>query len=119
MLYKQTTYLDDQGTAIYELTPAPGTQFLPRLKPKFFAMGSHVLNVNGRPLQDQFRIDIEAETITEAFEKLPDRLLEGSRLRVQEVAAQAEAMAEQQRRQIVLPSGQQLPPKGNPRTRMA
>jgi hypothetical protein len=118
--FKQTEYTNDEGMAIYELIPMTwmtgGIGGEPeRGKAKYFAMADHAFMRGGQQFRDRFRIDIPAESIPEAFAKLPGMLEPAQKKRLGELDAQFAA----QSRQVVLPNGQVLPPKGSPSTRAA
>lgn len=109
---EQRTFVDEKGNTVHELRPLDPD--VPQ-KSSYFAIGPIV--INGQQTQDQFRFDIAADSLAEAFERLEHAFQLGRAARIAELNAQFKALAEQQRRQIVLPNGQKLPPNGHPKTR--
>ena len=118
-LYEQRTFIDEEtGNCVYEMRSPdrPDQMPLPR---KFYAMASHTLTrSDGAQIPDQFRIDIEAGSVEEAFEKLPLLLPAMREKRIEELNKFA---ADQQRKaasSIVMPNGQPVM-VGKPKTRLA
>ena len=114
---EQRTFVDEKGQTIHELIPYFVDFGALVDKRDYFAIGQHVVIVNGQPTPDQFRFDIEADSVVQAFERLEESFKVAQAARLVELEAQFKAMAEQHRRQIVLPSGHVLPPNGKPKTR--
>lgn len=123
-LCEKHTWVDESGNEIHELRPAGPfagivEHNLGGSEPTFFAIASHTLNVNGRAVPDQFKIDIAASSIEEAFEMLPDLLAPAAKRRILELTEQAETHRRRNEKQLLLPNGQKLPPMGSPKTRFA
>jgi hypothetical protein len=116
-IYEQRTFVnEDKGLMIYsnqamEVTSGMADLILPEVG--YFALVNQLLKTPNGPRQDQFRVDIPAKSIEEAFGLLPGLIPDAQKRRIAELAAHAAA----QSKQLVLANGQTLPPNGNAMTR--
>lgn len=125
-LYEQHVWVAEDGTQIYELRPfevaareREEKYARVQLPVRFFVVLTHTINCNGQPMVDQFKADIEAGSLTEAFEKIPQIIETAPQKRIAELQKQAAEQERLNRNKIVLPNGQTLPPAGKPKTKIA
>lgn len=118
-IYQHLMFEIEDGTTIHELRPTrPTGDPFTKDASKFYAIANHVLQTSHGPMQDQFKIDIEAVSLEEAFARLPGMFPIAAQARVAELNAAARQQAEIASRQIIVP-GVGPVVTGKPKTRLA
>ena len=122
VLYNVKTWIHNLGTPVIQehvptLVRDAGDRPLPN---RYFSSGVipyqiHDDKGNTMPAQHPFTFEIPADSIEEAFE-LHAIEFDGAKERAKQ---QLKQQFEAQKRQLLLPNGQRLPPPGKPKTRLA